>query len=132
MSKSVIFLVDDEVALRELIAELLRDEGYEVYQFADGQKALIEAQSRISKNLKIDLVLSDVNMPVMSGVALTAELRKIPYDNPIILLSGESGEEFEQLKRTSGVTGVECKPYNTNELLSKIAEFINSPNTTSS
>jgi CheY-like chemotaxis protein len=124
MNKSVIFVVDDEEILRELLGEVLRDEGYEVYEFVDGQKALMEASVRFEKKLKIDLVLTDVNMPEMSGLKLTEELRKLEFKNPIILLSGESGDDFEALKSKPGVSGVQPKPYNTNALLESIANYI--------
>lgn len=124
MNKSVIFVVDDEEILRELLGEVLRDEGYEVYEFADGQKALVEAKARLEKNLNLDLVLTDVNMPEMSGLKLAVELRNLDFKNPIILLSGESGDDFEALKSKPGVTGVQPKPYNTNALLDNIANYI--------
>jgi CheY-like chemotaxis protein len=124
MNGPVIFFIDDEENLRDLVAELLRDEGYEVYTFAEGQKAFLEAKSRIEKNLEIDLVLTDVNMPLMSGIKLAEELRKLAFRNAIVLFSGESGEELEKLKRIPGITGVEEKPYSTDIFLDHISQYI--------
>jgi two-component system phosphate regulon response regulator PhoB len=131
MNKSVLFVVDDEEVLRDLLVENLQDEGYEVYGFSNGKSALDQAKIRIESNLNLDLVLTDVNMPVMSGVALIAELRKLSYKNPIVLLSGEVGEDLVTLMNVPGVTAVESKPYNTKKLLENISQYLNSMKTSS-
>src|SRR3954452_7660637 len=67
----IILVVDDEAVIRESLAELLADEGFEVLQGADGGAAYDVALKR-----PVDLVLSDVRMPEMDGIALLGELRK--------------------------------------------------------
>lgn len=124
MGNSVLFVIDDEVTLRELIGELLQDEGYEVYGFSDGLPALVAARDRMEKKLGLDLILTDVNMPNMSGVKLTQELRAAGFSKPIVLFSGESAEELDALKKIPGVSGVETKPYNSKALLERIANLL--------
>lgn len=126
MSSPVVFVIDDEENLRDLISEILRDEGYEVYEFAEGKKALAEASLRLEQSLRLDLILTDVNMPNISGIKLAGEIRKLNFKNAIILFSGESGDDLENLKLTPGVTGVESKPYVAEELIRNIAEYIDS------
>src|SRR5436190_8227425 len=66
----IILVVDDETLIRESLAELLADEGFEVLQAADGRAAY-----NVAARQPVDLVLSDVRMPEMDGVTLLGELR---------------------------------------------------------
>jgi DNA-binding NtrC family response regulator len=79
----MILLVDDEEGYRELVARILTKAGYEVVQAADG----IEALSLLEKS-KIDLVISDILMPVLNGYALVARLRAKWPHMPVILTTG--------------------------------------------
>ena len=79
----MILLVDDEEGYRELVARMLAKAGYEVVQAADG----IEALSLLEKS-KIDLVISDILMPVLNGYALVARLRAKWPHMPVILTTG--------------------------------------------
>lgn len=124
MNKQVLFVIDDEADLCELLAEIFRDEGYEVFDFTDPITAFFEAQKRIENHLPLDLVLTDVNMFGLSGIQLAKDLRAIGFANPVILLSGECGEDIEYLKSHLEVTGVEQKPYQTDKLLSHISEYL--------
>jgi two-component system response regulator PilR (NtrC family) len=77
-----ILIVEDERVLRESMAELLVDEGYEVVQAGDGKAAyeLILKQS-------VDLVLSDIRMPEMDGMTLLGYLKKTIPDTPVIMIT---------------------------------------------
>ena len=66
-----VLVVDDDEAIREVIAEVLRDEGYEVVSAGNGQQALDE----LRRNRLPDLVLLDLMMPVMSGWELLEEIQ---------------------------------------------------------
>jgi DNA-binding NtrC family response regulator len=79
----MILLVDDEEGYRELVARILAKAGYEVVQAADG----IEALSLLEKS-EIDLVISDILMPVLNGYALVARLRAKWPHMPVILTTG--------------------------------------------
>jgi CheY-like chemotaxis protein len=124
MSNGIIFIIDDEKILRDLLVDLLTNEGYEVHAFENGKKALSEAKLRIENKLEIDLVLSDVNMPIMSGIKLVEELRNLSFKNSFLLFSGESGEALIKLKKIPGVTDVVSKPYKSKILLEKISSYI--------
>lgn len=77
-----LLVVDDEAALRGVLVEVLRDEGYFVQEAPDGADAL-----RIVDATTINLVLSDVRMPGMSGFHLAEELRRRSPATSIILMS---------------------------------------------
>ena len=79
----MILLVDDEEGYRELVARMLTKAGCEVVQAADG----IQALSLLEKS-KIDLVISDILMPVLNGYALVARLRAKWPKMPVILTTG--------------------------------------------
>lgn len=80
-----IMLVDDEESLRQVLSEVLRHSGFNVLQAVDGEEAVSLFEKRLSE---IDLVLMDVVMPNMGGVAAAKEIRKISGAVPIIFQTG--------------------------------------------
>jgi two-component system, OmpR family, alkaline phosphatase synthesis response regulator PhoP len=68
-----ILIVDDEPQYRLLLRNVLQDEGYEVFDAADGD----EAMTKMSR-VKVDMIISDVYMPIMDGVKLHRTVREIP------------------------------------------------------
>ena len=77
-----VLVVEDEPAIREVVADLLEDEGYAVRQAADGLEAIDELALD-----HVDLVLSDVRMPRLDGPALARRLRRHGYAVPVVLMS---------------------------------------------
>lgn len=78
----MILVVDDEPLIREVLGELLADEGYLVGRAADGQEALDQVDARPP-----DLIVSDVTMPRIGGVELVRRLRARGLSVPVILVS---------------------------------------------
>lgn len=76
-----ILIVDDEPNARNALSELLRDEGYEVSSAVDG----IAAQARLS-DFHPDVLLTDVHMPGIDGLALLATARGMPDGGPAVVL----------------------------------------------
>ena len=90
-----ILLVDDDSDLREALAELLVDEGFQVTQAANGQDALESLEEE-----KADLIVLDYMMPVMSGPEFREQQRARPAlaDIPVVLLSAAKDcADFEQM-----------------------------------
>ena len=79
---ATVLVVDDEPAIREVIATLLEDEGYLVRHAKDGQEAL----ETINGN-QIDLIVSDVVMPRLDGASLVRKLRGRGHVMPVVLMS---------------------------------------------
>jgi CheY-like chemotaxis protein len=79
---ATVLVVDDEPAIREVIATLLEDEGYLVWHAKDGQEAL----ETIIGN-EIDLIVSDVVMPCLDGASLVRKLRGRGQVMPVVLMS---------------------------------------------
>ena len=81
-----IFVVEDDMDIRASIAEVLRDEGYDVEEYEDGERAL----GAILEGKRPSLVLIDLLMPIMSGEKFTLELRANAEvcATPIVLITG--------------------------------------------
>ena len=77
-----ILIVEDEQVLRESLAELLSDEGYEVLQADNGKTAY-----EIVVDRPVDLVLSDVRMPEMDGMSLLERLKQAAPETPVIMIT---------------------------------------------
>src|SRR3954463_10997619 len=75
-------VVEDEPAIREVVADLLQDEGYAVRQAADGLEAIDELEVD-----DVDLVLSDVRMPRLDGPSLARRLHRRGHPVPVVLMS---------------------------------------------
>ncbi len=84
MSKARILIVDDEVSTRELFAELLQRWGYEVDQTSDGHGAL-----KLAAETHPDVIISDLVMPKLDGLALVRALREEQPDTPVVIMTGK-------------------------------------------
>jgi CheY-like chemotaxis protein len=82
VSPPTILVVDDEAAVRDVVAAILEDEGYVVFRARDGLEALA-----VIDREPIDLVLSDVKMPRLDGMALARHLRAQDQTIPTVLMS---------------------------------------------
>ncbi|MFD2261745.1 response regulator [Lacibacterium aquatile] len=114
MSKTILS-VDDSASMRQMVRLTLSGAGYTVLEAADGTEGLAKAQGN-----KVDLVVTDLNMPGLDGLSLIRELRKLPtYKGvPIILLTTESDAERKQEAKAAGATGWITKPFQQDQLLS--------------
>ncbi|PWC88732.1 Fis family transcriptional regulator [Azospirillum sp. TSO5] len=109
--------VDDSRTMRDMVSFTLRGAGYEVVEAADGQQAM----SAIAAT-KVDLVITDLNMPVMDGLTLIRKLRAIPAHRtlPILMLTTEADESKKAEGRAAGATGWIVKPFNPDKLVSVV------------
>jgi two-component system chemotaxis response regulator CheY len=116
-----ILAVDDSASMRQMVAQTLAGAGHEVTSAQDGQEALDYARQQ-----RFDLVLTDVNMPVMDGIALTRELRALPEFRftPILVLTTESGTDRKMDGKAAGATGWIVKPFNPDQLLAVIRKVL--------
>jgi two-component system chemotaxis response regulator CheY len=116
-----ILAVDDSVSMRQMVAFTLKAAGHTVTDAADGKQALDLAQKE-----SFDLVLTDVNMPIMDGITLTKELRALPAYRftPILVLTTEAGADMKQKGRAAGATGWLVKPFNPDQLLTTLKRVL--------
>jgi len=121
MAKTIL-AVDDSASIRQMVTFTLKGAGYDVIEAVDGQDALDKANAH-----KVNLVLTDINMPRMDGLQLLELLRKLSdYKSvPILMLTTESGDEMKLKGREAGATGWLVKPFDPKRLLEVIGKVIN-------
>lgn len=117
INTKTILVIDDEPMLRYTLKELLLDLGFQVKEASHGQQGL-----DILASDKIDLVLLDMVMPVLSGMEVLYKMRELQMNTPVVLSSGRARgldpEELEQL----GVLGILNKPYSMAQLSEVLEE----------
>ncbi|MBX3304022.1 MAG: response regulator [Nitrospira sp.] len=121
MSKTVL-IVDDSPTMRQIVAFTLTNAGFTVIEAEHGKDAV----SKIAKGPKMDIVVTDLNMPEMDGITLIKELRRLSAFKftPILMLTTESAVEKKQAGKEAGATGWIVKPFNPEVLLKTIAKVL--------
>jgi two-component system, cell cycle sensor histidine kinase and response regulator CckA len=120
-----VLVVEDNALLRTALCETLADSGYQIAEAANGAEALaiIEGDSEMSD---IDLILSDVVMPQMGGVALAHALRERGIAIPVILMSGHPRQRNLDELRAQGVADWLPKPPDLDHLVRAVAAALRS------
>jgi two-component system chemotaxis response regulator CheY len=120
MSKRIL-IVDDSESIRELVGLTLESSGYQVEKGIDGQDAM-----RFLDGREFDLVITDLNMPVMDGIELIRQIRKSPsYATvPVLMLTTESQAVKKDEAKAAGATGWIVKPFVQDKLLSVVKKVI--------
>lgn len=116
-----ILIVDDEDFVRELAGDVLERAGYNVLFASNGREAL---EILRLKSKEIDLVLLDLIMPGMSGKNVLKEIKNLYRDMNVIVASGYSSGESEDLVLSLGAIAFVNKPYENRHLLKKIRQAI--------
>lgn len=109
-----VLAVDDSPTMRELVRSALEQAGIEVTLAEDGEKGLA-ALARAG----VDVVLTDLNMPVMDGLTLTKRIRadRRHAGLPILFLTTEAGQDCRNAARAAGATGWIVKPFDPESLV---------------
>jgi len=114
MNKAHILIIDDEPQIRKLLEITLQSNDYRVTEASTAKEGLIAAASHPP-----DLILLDIGLPDESGHSVLKKLREW-YNNPIIILSVQSGEEDIIKALDNGANDYLVKPFRTGELLARI------------
>ncbi|MFJ1300840.1 ATP-binding protein [Pseudomonadota bacterium AL_CKDN230030165-1A_HGKHYDSX7] len=111
-----ILLVDDESAVRSLVAEVLRDLGYRVLEAVDGPDALVQ----LSSTAPIDLLISDLGLPGrMSGRDVAGAASRLRPGLPVLYFSGYGAEALTAIEREQGLELV-SKPFDLDDLVARV------------
>jgi two-component system cell cycle response regulator DivK len=121
MSDKTILYVEDNEFNRKIVRQLLSQTRYRLREAPDGESGVRAAQEELP-----DLILMDVQLPKMSGLDATRQLRADPRTArvPIIIVTSYALSGDEQKARDAGATAYIAKPYSPRDLLSKIREIV--------
>lgn len=123
MSKSVLIL-DDSTSMRQMVSFTLKSAGFTVTEATNGKEGLDKIST--VPGGKFDLIITDLNMPVMDGLTFIKEARSKPNMRftPILMLTTESGDDRKALGKAAGATGWIVKPFQPEQLLKVIAKVL--------
>ncbi len=114
-------IVDDSASMRQLVSFTVKDAGYDVIIAENGRDALAKLAGS-----KVDMVITDLNMPEMDGISLIRQLRGMTEYKftPIIMLTTEALEAKKQEGRAAGASGWIVKPFVPERLLEIVRKFL--------
>jgi two-component system, chemotaxis family, chemotaxis protein CheY len=112
-----ILTIDDSKTMRDMLMLTLAHAGFDVLQAVDGQDGI-----DVLGDQRVDVVITDINMPKMDGYEVIRCLRKSPVhkSTPILVLTTESDTEKKNLAREAGATGWMVKPFDPERLIATI------------
>jgi two-component system, chemotaxis family, sensor histidine kinase and response regulator PixL len=121
----IILVVDDSLTTRQTLAMTLQKAGYQTLLAKDGREAL----EQLERELQIQAVFCDVEMPRMNGFEFLTQCRQ-QYPKaqlPVIMLTSRSGDKHRQIAQYMGASAYLTKPYLEHELLSTLQAHLNAP-----
>ncbi|MGI4791609.1 MAG: response regulator [Janthinobacterium lividum] len=123
MAKTAL-IVDDSTSMRQMVAMTLKGAGFEVLEGGNGQEALSKLGT--APGSKVDLIITDLNMPVMDGLAFIKQVRTQAASRftPILMLTTESGDGRKAEGKAVGATGWIVKPFHPEQLLKVIQKVL--------
>ena len=119
-----VLLAEDEPSVRTVVAEMLRNAGYTVLEAANGEEALRLAERHDGV---IDLLLTDLVMPLMGGKVLAEELRKRSHVTRVVFTSGYSDDQFAHGQELEPGVVFMQKPFTPTTLTRKVREALRAP-----
>ena len=117
-----VLIVDDSSTMRKIVTRSLRQAGFvvdEIFEAADG----VEGLNSLDAN-KVDLILSDINMPNMDGLEFVKSVRGKGNKVPIVMITTEGGEDVINEAIASGASGSIRKPFTPEQLQEKLGGLL--------
>lgn len=119
-----ILLVEDSLVIQKLISLFLQKAGAEVSTAANGEKAIQSAQQGESDGNPFDVILMDVQMPVLDGLSATKQLREQGYSRPIIALTAHAMKGDKEKCLEAGCNSYLTKPIQQHKLIKSVRDVI--------
>lgn len=119
-TEKIILLADDEIMLRDLLAELLESYNFDVICVQDGSEVL----KLLTEEIKVDLLIIDYKMPVMDGITCIKKIRESELDIPIILSTGSASIANDSEFKKLNVSSILNKPYEFEEMLAEVQKLV--------
>lgn len=117
----VIMTVDDSASVRQMVSFTLKQNGYDVVEAVDGKDGLQKLAGT-----KVDMIITDLNMPNLDGIGLIKGARAIPACKfiPIVMLTTESQDSKKAEGKAAGATGWIVKPFKPEQLITVIKKVL--------
>lgn len=124
MNELRVLIVDDSSVMRKIVGRALRQAGLEMEQVleaSNGSEALTVAREH-----PLDLILSDINMPMMDGLEFVRQLRTIEaaQDIPVVMITTEAGEAHVVQALSSGASGYIRKPFTPDQIKERVIPLL--------
>lgn len=113
-------IVDDEALIREGIMDILSIMSLDFYQAENGKVAL-----ELLQNNTIDIIITDLNMPIMNGVEFLRRKSQLGNKAPTIVITSHGDRTIEHIIKGLGVTYLIEKPFNEQEIISAVKTALN-------
>ena len=114
-----IIIAEDDIELRSLYSKVLRRNGYEVLEAADGKEVL-----DLIEHNTFDLLISDIMMPKIDGYELVSSLRDSGFDMPVLMITAKDSFTDLQMGFLSGTDDYMVKPININEMIIRVQALL--------
>ncbi len=118
-----ILVIDDDVIVRETIAQILEERGHQVLSAEDGKRGVAAFRTG-----RPDLVITDIIMPEQEGIQTITQIRGLAPDAKIIAISGGGrigNTDFLKIARHLGANDVIAKPFDPDDLVSRVDRCLN-------
>lgn len=112
-----ILIADDEKGIRLTLGDDLEDAGYDITAVEDGEKAWAELQKAVERRAPYDMLISDIVMPGLDGIALLERARELQPDLFVIMITGNSSDERNQRAVDLGCNYYIEKPFNNDQIV---------------
>lgn len=119
--QKTILVVDDSASVRQVVSIALTGAGYQVVEASDGKDALVKLDKQ-----RVNLIISDVNMPNMDGITMLKEVKKRPDTKftPVIMLTTESEQSKKEQGRAAGAKAWVVKPFQPQQMLAAVSKLV--------
>ena len=123
MAKTAL-VVDDSTSMRQMVSMTLKGAGFQVIEGGTGQEGLDKLKG--APGSKVDLIITDLNMPIMDGLAFIRQVRAQSGSRftPILMLTTESGDARKMEGKAAGATGWIVKPFHPDQILKVIEKVL--------
>jgi len=124
MQETIVLLVEDNAAIRDIFATVLSNDGYTVVQAADGEDGI-----RLARSIAPRLILMNVSLPLVDGWKATAILKQDPTtrDIPVVAVTAFTRSRDRQRARSLGCASYLPKPCEPSRLLEEVRRLIGAP-----
>ncbi len=121
-----ILVAEDDVEMRRVVSDTLRDDGYDIVELADGGRLLVDIADRLKEGsgpTSVDLIVSDVRMPICTGLQILEVLRQAHWRTPVIMMTA-FGDAATRRRAETLMAVLFDKPFDLDDLRTAVANML--------